>query len=343
MIEWAGVSSDELGIVIEHYPKPIIPERKQSVQSIDGRSGDILISTNAFKNYNQPYEVFLDSKNKGGLQAVFPRLVDWLLGNEGYQRLEDSYFPDYYRLAYYSGGADFLTMFNEYGRGTLTFNCNPCKYFKSGEKEVAITSGMKLYNPSAFAAAPLIRFNTPQTPVTNTNGVYVHPENTYAAIQINDRPNVVINIGGMARGTEIMIDVENHRVYKIAPGSTPVPNPHSIIESDAEPTFVHENKWYDFNISNGYEDETWDDNTVLPQTNPPVHIAQGHLQQTVYDITPSENVDYELVDGHLILKIHSLNSSAYGKYEDLMLAKGESQFSYLNLTNLRVTPRWWTI
>ena len=59
MIEWAGVRSDDLGIVVEHYPKPIIPERKQSIQSIDGRSGDILITTNAFKNYNQPYEVFL--------------------------------------------------------------------------------------------------------------------------------------------------------------------------------------------------------------------------------------------------------------------------------------------
>ena len=310
MIEWAGVRSDDLGIVVEHYPKPIIPERQQSTQTVAGRSGDILFSTTSFKNYNQPYEVFLDSKEKGGLEAVFPRLVDWLMGNEGYQRLEDSYFPEFYRLAYYSGGAEFLTMFNEYGQGTLTFNCNPCKYFKTGEQEQEVEHNGKLYNPSSFPATPLIKFKTT-----------VKAANTYAAIQINDRPSVVIDISNFTVGTEITIDVATHTVTKSAPNSQNIPQSHSIIELDSRPSFVNVDQWYEFEILD----------------------SNGHLQQTTYDITPTENVSYQLVDGRLILLADTMNASAYGSYEDLILKKGASQFKISNGNNLKVTPRWWTI
>ena len=317
MIEWAGVRSDDLGIVVEHYPKPIIPERKQSIQSIEGRSGDILLSTNAFKNYNQPYEVFLDSKEKGGLLVVFPKLVDWLMGNEGYQRLEDSYFPDFYRMAFYSGGADFLTMFNEYGRGTLTFNCNPCKYYKSGEQEVALSNNGSLFNPSSFTALPLIKFKT----VGTSSGQTIHPNNTYASIAINDQPNVVFNISQFAVGTEITIDVAAHTVTKKAPGNYSTPQTYNYVELTSQPSFANENKWYEFEILD----------------------SNGHLQQTVYDLTPSESVEYELVDGRLVMKVQTMNSGTYGQFEDLVLKKGSSVIKMTRGTDLRVTPRWWTI
>ena len=62
MITWAGTSTDELGMVVEHYPKVILPKRKFQVQSVAGRSDDIVISSDAFENYEQSYSVFLDSK-----------------------------------------------------------------------------------------------------------------------------------------------------------------------------------------------------------------------------------------------------------------------------------------
>ena len=60
-------------------------------------------------------------------------------------------------MAYYSGGAEFVSLFNEYGEGTLTFNCAPEKYFKMGERDIVLTQNQVLRNPSAFAAMPLIK------------------------------------------------------------------------------------------------------------------------------------------------------------------------------------------
>ena len=156
MIVWAGISSETVGMVIEHYPNVIIPSKNQEVQNVPGRNGDILIGNGSFNNYEQPYRAFLDSKEIGGLSVVMPRLVDWLLGHDGYQRLEDTYFPDVYRMAYYSGGTEFMNIFGEYGEGNLTFMRAPEKYFKMGAYPIVLTKGKTLFNPSSFDALPII-------------------------------------------------------------------------------------------------------------------------------------------------------------------------------------------
>lgn len=156
MIIWAGTSNKDVGMIVEHYPRVIIPQRKQEVQTVPGRNGEIILPDSSFSNYEQSYQTFLDAKYIGGLEEVMPKVVDWLLGHDGYHRLEDSYFPDIYRMAYYNGGTEFVSFFNEYGEGTLTFNCAPEKYYKSGEREIILTKNQVLRNPSSFAALPLI-------------------------------------------------------------------------------------------------------------------------------------------------------------------------------------------
>ena len=166
MIEFAGIRSDERFIVVEHYPQRFFPKRKYIVQKVPGRSGDIILpeSEDAFENYTQPYSVFLDSKAPGLPQAS-RALAEWLLGNPGYHRLEDSYDPDFYRMAYYAGGEQFVNWFNEYGQGTLTFNCAPKRFYKSGEAAIDITTnGTKLYGPSIFRSHPIVRIKA------NSNG-----------------------------------------------------------------------------------------------------------------------------------------------------------------------------
>jgi len=156
VIIWAGTSNKDVGMIVEHYPRVIIPQRLQEIQQVPGRNDAIVLPTGAFQNYEQQYQVFLDAKYIGGLEQAMPKVIDWLLGNEGYHRLEDSYFPDVYRMAYYSGGSEFVSMFNEYGEGTLSFNCAPEKYYKFGEREIILEKNQVLRNPSAFAALPLI-------------------------------------------------------------------------------------------------------------------------------------------------------------------------------------------
>lgn len=161
MIEFAGIRSDERYIVVEHYPRRKFPKRKYIVQSIPGRSGDLYIeeAEDAFENYEDSYTVFLDAKAPG-LQQVSRGLAEWLFSSPGYQRLEDSYDPDTFRMAVYTGGEEFINIFNEYGRGALTFNCAPKRFYKSGEKEIEVVSGSRIYSPSLFKAHPIVTITT---------------------------------------------------------------------------------------------------------------------------------------------------------------------------------------
>lgn len=192
MIIWAGTSNKDVGMIIEHYPSVIFPQRNQEVLQIPGRNGAIVLPYGAFQNYEQSYQAFLDAKYIGGLEQVMPRVADWLLGNEGYHKLEDSYFPDTYRMAYYSGGTEFVSVFNEYGEGTLTFNCAPERYFKKGDKEIVLTKGQALRNMSSFDAMPLI------TVTGSGQGV----------LTFNSSNVTITNIG-----TSVTIDVKLHRAY----------------------------------------------------------------------------------------------------------------------------------
>ena len=194
MIIWAGTSNKDVGMVVEHYPSIVFPERDQEIQHVPGRNGDIVLSTGSFQNYEQSYSVFFDSKRYGGLEQVMPKVTGWLLGHEGYQKLEDSYFPDFYRMAYYSGGSEFLSIFNEYGKGTLTFVCAPEKFYKSGSRPMNLSKGIKLKNPSSFKAKPLLY-------ITATSG---------GKIYFNDAEIEITELT-----TEMYIDVKKHYAYKI--------------------------------------------------------------------------------------------------------------------------------
>lgn len=155
MIYFNGICSNDLGVIVEHYPRVIFPEKKIITYDVPGRNGTEVIDTGVFSNYDQQYEVFFDSKFKGGLNAAIPQIASWLLGENGYCRLEDSYFPEYYRYAIIKNGHDFLSYFNEYGRGSITFNCKPERFYKTGERELTVRNGETLHNPSGFKSYPI--------------------------------------------------------------------------------------------------------------------------------------------------------------------------------------------
>ena len=196
MIKWAGVRSDELKLIVEHYPQRFFPSRKDDRDNVPGASGDIIYASDeAFNNYEQPYEIFMEA-DKEGLPYISHHIAEWLLTNPGYQRLEDSYDMEYYRMARYSGGESFANYFNIYGRGTLTFDCCPQRWLKSGELEQTLTKGQKITNPTKMKASPLLKIKG------TGSGV----------ITINGNSLSISNIG-----TSVEIDIAKHKAYS---GST---------------------------------------------------------------------------------------------------------------------------
>lgn len=154
MIWWHGVSGDDVGVVVERYPDVIIPNRKQEKISVPGRSGDLLIQQDAFENVRQSYDIYI-SAERPRLPTVAHKVAEWLCV-KGYQRLEDSYWLDTFRIATFQGGIDIANILNRFGRATIEFDCKPQRFYKFGNQFITLTNAQIMHNPSPFTAKPLI-------------------------------------------------------------------------------------------------------------------------------------------------------------------------------------------
>lgn len=155
VIYWAGVSSDDVGVVVERYPALPRPRRKYTTITVPGRNGVLLLDENAYENYTQPYDIYIRGGNKH-LPQKARAVTSWLCAPQGYQRLEDGYEPDVYRMAYYEGPTDIENILNSFGRATIEFNCKPQRFLRSGERAIRLESPGVLANPTCFEALPLI-------------------------------------------------------------------------------------------------------------------------------------------------------------------------------------------
>ena len=148
-----GRSSEDFGICISGGQTFNAPERDVESIEIPGRSGNLTVSRNRFKNIMVSYPAFIYrnfSANAASARA-------WLLGTDGYCRLEDTYHPDQFRTARFSGPLDFEMRFLNYtGETTLTFDCQPQRWMKSGEQTISCTNNSALFN-AWFPSLPLIK------------------------------------------------------------------------------------------------------------------------------------------------------------------------------------------
>ena len=121
LIVWGGVQSTDYGIVVRDCPAFDKPKRKMSIFNVPNRNGSVLFPQNAFEDTSRTYNVWIDEQtvedSGGGISGTLAERVSaftaMFLSKVGYQELSDNFEPDYFRLAYYSGGNDFsneLTM-----------------------------------------------------------------------------------------------------------------------------------------------------------------------------------------------------------------------------------------
>lgn len=150
-------SSSDLGLEIETYPDYTIPEKLYDVIQVPGRNGDLLIDSNTYSNTTRQYKVSAAARSMS-LYHRINDIVEWLHSASGYARLEDSYEPDYFRMACYRESNNIENIFNEAGKATITFDCKPQRYLKTGESVITITSSeSKVTNPTQFTSYPIIR------------------------------------------------------------------------------------------------------------------------------------------------------------------------------------------
>lgn len=211
VIYFNGISSKDLGVEIESFPKYEIPEKEITKYEIPGRNGDIVIDHGTFKNVNVEYSISVMVKD-GDYSSRLHAIASWLYSPSGYARLEDSYDSECYRMARISSNTSFENLFNQAGKATLTFDCKPQRFLKKGEEQLEYNktiSNAILINPSFFSAKPLLKLcNIGQAPSAgsissiNLNG-YVFSGNEIID-SLTDLPYPIV---------DVIIDFENKKAY----------------------------------------------------------------------------------------------------------------------------------
>ena len=150
-----NVSSADYGILVEHPPGYQTPQRDYEKVHIPGRNGDLVIDNESYENVPRSYDIAF-----GNLEKDFARMAnaasEWLNSANGYARLEDTYEPEYYRIAMYQESVNFENILRHAGRATINFDCKPQRFLKTGDDVIEIDSTIILRNPTFRTAEPII-------------------------------------------------------------------------------------------------------------------------------------------------------------------------------------------
>lgn len=195
VLTFNGVSFADYGTFYDSSQIFITPEKQTEFFEIPGRSGDLSIFQNRYANVSIPYDCFIRSN----FIENYTSLMNYLLSQDGYGRLENTREADVYRMAQFVSENEPSTgAFLKYGTFTLTFNCKPQKWLKSGENAIHVESSVTLMNPTRFEAKPLIAVTGTGSMTINgkTLTLNANTSTTYIDCDIQDAYEGTINRNG---------------------------------------------------------------------------------------------------------------------------------------------------
>lgn len=193
IIKFNGISSEDLGIIIQFIPSYEFPEKEYQTVSIPGRNGNLVIDNGSFKNVERTYSIAKVFKKGEKFIPSTSAIVSWLYSANGYARLEDSYEPDFYRMAIYKNDGSLSNYYDVATALEITFECKPERWLISGEKFILVNNDDKIQNPTSFDSSPVITLTTIANEDTTIN-----IEGTEIKIKrFNEIKNLVIDCENM--------------------------------------------------------------------------------------------------------------------------------------------------
>ena len=165
-----GYDLADYGVFISRKQKHNAPKRRFTTITVPGRSGDLVQDDNSWENIKVTYDCYIQTRAKD----ILPYIKELIMRVPGYLRIEDTINPYEYRLGIYSEGLDDIdtSIFIKQAKFTLTFNCKPQRFLKSGEdiyllrnvenSESAETEVKlnRLHSPSLYPCNPLFIVKT---------------------------------------------------------------------------------------------------------------------------------------------------------------------------------------
>ena len=157
-IIFGGVDSSDYGIYISGEGVYNAPERAVELVNVPGRNGAIALDQGRYNNIIVTYPAMVLEEDQETFRERLSAFRNAILSQRGYQRLEDSYHPEEYRMGVYCEGLEVkdLLTYHQGGNFELTFNCKPQRWLTVGEYPIPVESGDILQNMTPFDAGPLL-------------------------------------------------------------------------------------------------------------------------------------------------------------------------------------------
>ena len=211
VITFGGIASDTIKIVVEEPPEYHFPARDYEAVHIPGRNGDLVLDSGSYQNVPREYKIAIVDKQGDANEVnpltdfmdIIPPVSTWLHSGSGYQRLEDSYDKNVYRLAYYKDDGSIENILGKAGRCTISFDCKPQRFLKSGETPITFTS---LSSMAITAGVWYSGKALPLITITGSGSLRL-VENIAGVGKVSDM--TITNIDG-----SVTIDSDTQNVYK---------------------------------------------------------------------------------------------------------------------------------
>lgn len=170
--DYDGVNSiTDLHAVVSSKSPFSSPEPDVSMQSVPGRSGDLIIDNGRYKNVDIRYDCAIVSEEPFSRAAQRIRAA-LLARGPGYNVLADSYDADYFRYACIRKAVQIEQSGINDGTMAVTFDCKPYRYSFAGQIELVLTkSGAVVYNYEKSTALPYIKLVGSGAVTLSVNGV----------------------------------------------------------------------------------------------------------------------------------------------------------------------------
>ena len=195
------------------------PARAYNLINIPARNGALVGLDKRFENIEVTYPAF--SYTPAQLEAFRA----WLLSHEGYFKLTDTYNPNEYRMAMYTGPFDpSMTQPLDAGSFDVTFNCKPQRFLTSGDAVQTFTANGTISNPTKFPSQPLLKvygkgtvgIGSTTITISNADGSYMFidcemmdcyyngiSQNNYVSFSGNDFPVLATGSNGITLGGSV--------------------------------------------------------------------------------------------------------------------------------------------
>ena len=151
-----GVLSSDYGVYITGEAVFNAPTRRVNMIQIPGRNGLFAQDEGSFDNLTVTYPAGLFGVTESDFADAISNFRNALCSRVGYKRLEDDDNPSEFRMAVYKEGLEVTPATLKAGEFTISFECKPQRWLKSGDSFETVALYQAFDNPTLFDASPVI-------------------------------------------------------------------------------------------------------------------------------------------------------------------------------------------